>query len=248
MRRLLLFCALILTAVSACKKEDDDDLSVPYVPPYRVSGVVDFSMQKYSFGAELYEMYVALEYENGEQERVTLSLENVPSGLKDSLFVSSGYPSFSSYITFVDSGVAEGVYTLKLITQGEKSGRREFPFTITILGVPDCTSPLTGAYNNSYSFCTGSGGNYSVNVQPAPSVQNRLVFSNLNNNGLQLYADVNCSSSSPQINVPSQTVNGVTYSGYGYTFTNGQGQSGIYLNVYQSSGGSSNNCNYQLAR
>lgn len=249
MRHSLLWAfAFILTLASACKKEDDD-LSTPYVPPYRVSGVVDFSIQKYSFGSDPYQMYVSVEYENGEQERVTISLEDVPSGLQDSIFNVSGFPSFASYLTFTDSGVAVGDYTVKLVATGERSGRKEYPFRIRVLPVPNCSGAFTGQYLNSNSFCA-SVSYYAVTAQASPSITNRLIFSNLNANGLQLYADVNCNSggggggSSSQVVVPTQTVNGITYSGSGYAY-NSQGQQEITLYIQRSNGSS---CTFYLER
>ena len=241
---LLLTVALLLTLASACKKEDDEAFN-PYVPPYRVSGVVDFAIQKYAIGADPYEMYVQVEYENGEQERVSLALEGVPAGLEDSMVNSSGYPTFMSRIILVDSGVAEGNYTLRLVVTGERSGRREFPFNVRILGVPDCSSRLLGSYTAS-STCSTSA-TYTMTIQALPAIKNRVLLSNLNNNGTELYADVDCTGgtgSNTYITIPAQIVNGVSYNGYGYYSTN-PSQPAVSLNVYRSGFGS---CNYQLLR
>ena len=244
-QRLLLFLAFALTLASACKKEDDDEQTIPYIPPYRVSGVVDFSIQKTSSGINAYEMYVGMEYENGEQERVSLSLENVPPGLHDTIYTVSGYPSFSSYIRFVDSGAAVGTYSVKFVTTGDKSGRREYPFSIRVLPEPDCSAPLLGIWNTQNNC--GGPNNYSINIQASPTITNRVLLSNFNNDGTQFYAQAECGGSgggSTYFNIPNQIINGISYSGYGYYNPN-QSQPGISMNVSRSNFGT---CTYYLSR
>lgn len=241
---LLLAFAFLVTFASACKKEDDEP-SIPYVPPYRVSGLTDISIQKYAVGADPYEMYVQVEYENGDQERVTLSLEGIPDGLEDSMINTSGYPSFMSRIILVDSGVAEGTYTPRLVVTGERSGRREFPFNVRMLAVPDCSTPMLGNYTTT-SFC--NSGSYTMTIQAQPTTKNRVLLSNLNNNGTTLYGDADCSGTTgtTYINIPNQTVNGVTYYGSGSFRANPQpSQPTISLNVYRSGFGT---CSYSLVR
>ena len=244
---LLLAFAFFLTLVSACKKEDDDALSIPYVPPYRVTGVVDFTLQKRITSTASYTTYITVEYENGEQERVSLALENVPQGLHDTIRTPSGYPSYSSQISYIDSGVAPGNYAVKLITIGEKSGRREYPFNIQVLDVPNCSALVVGSYVASSSCTTSSA--YAVTVQAVPSVANRVTISNLNNNGLQVYANVDCSNSSgggsTYLTIPSQDVNGINYSGYGYYGIGGGSQTEMSLTIYQNGTGT---CFYELNR
>jgi hypothetical protein len=237
MRQALLASILILSCLGSCKKEDDD---TPYIPPYRLEGVVDLTLSKLSSGnGALAQMPINVEYENGVQERVTLSLEDVPAGLKDSIVNTSGYPSFSSMLWFIDSGVNDGSYTMKLVAQGSQTGRTEFPFTLTVLPTPDCItgSGLVGTYTST-STCV-SGGAYTVNVQASASVKNQLVFPNLNNNGLQIVANVNCDGGGSFITIPTQSFNGVTYSGFVSFLSNG-----LRLNVSNGTTG----CNYFLTR
>jgi len=242
--RKLLFLALLPALFAGCVK-DDDDVAQPIMPPYIVTGLSDVTLQKISSGpAAVYNSYVQVEYQNGEQERVTISLENLPTGLVDSLETPSGYPTFYTGLHLVDSGVAAGSYNARLVVSGDRSGRREYPFAIRVLAAPNCAPSAVGNYTGN-SSC-GAGSNYSVSVQ-SPA-EHRITVSNFNNSGVQLYANTQCMTGSDYVYLtfPSQTVGGNTYSGSGNYYVNSSsGQHFINISIRQNN---QNNCNYYYSR
>lgn len=209
MRSSILFFALLLFGFASCTKNyNDDDL---LNPSYHIDGITDLSIVKgSSIGASL---SLNVVYENSEQERVRLSFENVPAGLSTKIFTPSGIPTFSSFITLADSGVAEGSYTIQLVATGNNTGRKTFPINVEVSGAPDCTDELVNNGSASYtasSSCTGTS--FTADIL-STSTRNRVLFTNYNNTGISLFADIDCSSQT--MNFPSQVVNGVNYSGSG---------------------------------
>jgi hypothetical protein len=223
MNRKLLFLALLVIGFASCKKDDDNE---PSKPSYRIDGIVDRSMQKTVFGTPpTTTLNLNVMYEHSDQERVTLSIENVPEGLKSKFSTKSGIPGFNTSLLLIDSGVVAGEYTLKLIATGSNTGRRSYDFNLTVLAPPDCSSDLTGTGYATQTSCNPTG-SFTQNITSVPGQVGRVLFSNFDNTGAQVYANVICNSG--QVSIPSQTVNGVVYQGSGYYNVSGGTR---YINV-----------------
>jgi hypothetical protein len=146
----------------------------------------------------------------------------------------------------IDSGATAGDYALNLVATGANSGKKTFEFHVTILPVPDCSGEVTG---NGFScnLTCGSGGPYTQNITAVTGTPSRVLFSNFDNTGAQVYGIVSCLSG--QIGIPLQTVNGTTYQGNGNYATDPlTGQQRLYISFNRSMGGSTNYCNLNMAR
>lgn len=233
MRITTLFTCALAGALffSACKKSDSDALPTNY----RIDGVQDITLPLQSSGISTAYMTLTVNATGKIQEHVTLSLEGMPSGCAGEITSPSGFPNFSTYITFRDSAANGGTYPVKLVCDGSVTGKKAYTFNLTLPQLPDCSSFLIHGYSAS-SVC--GGGVYSEYLTPS-GVRNRVLFNNFENSGISLYADVSCQSpgSSTSLSMPSQTVNGTTYSGYGYATS-----SYVYMSYTKYESGSTTSC------
>jgi hypothetical protein len=210
MRKILGAMFVVVLAITSCKKSDND--AEPFKPSYHIDGISDVTIQKMVFGGAPYAyLNLSLVYENSEQERVTLSIDSVPPKLFTRFSTKSGIPSFTSSLFLADSGVAPGVYTLKLNAEGANSGKKSFDINLTVLAAPDCSSDITGTGYTSQSNCA-SASPYLQDIT-ASGESGKVVFSNFDGSGTQIYGYVNCGSY--YITIPQQVVNNITYQGSG---------------------------------
>ncbi len=242
MKKLLLAVLALPLIIGSCNKSDSN--SEIYKPSYHVDGISDRIMQKSATGTALTStFYLTVTYENQDQERVSLSLENVPAGLVARFTPATGFPTFSSQLMLIDSNVAVGEYTLKLVATGANSGKKTFEFNLSVLGAPDCSNLATGAgYLSQLSCGTNT---YTQSVTAVAGFPGRINFSNFDNTGAQVYGIVSCSSG--QINIPYQTVNNATYQGSGYIYQQGT-QRVLSISFYRNSSSGSTNCNLTLTQ
>lgn len=241
-----IFGAILLAtfAFTSCKKSDNN--SEPYKPSYHIDGISDITIQKLVFGGAPYTyLSLSLVYENLEQERVTLSLDSVPPNLYTRLSTKSGIPSFTSSLFMADSGVTPGVYTLKLNAEGTNSGKKSFDINLTVLAAPDCSADITGTGYMSQSNCS-SGSTYMQDIS-ASGEAGKVVFSNFDGLGTQIYGYVNCGSN--YIMIPQQVVNNVTYQGSGNYQKIGIGtQRQITISYSKMGSTGSTSCNVYLSK
>lgn len=239
MKKLSLLIALVAVIFGGCTKNYyGDEFSNP---SYRVDGITDFTVSE---NQPAYNMNLQVAYMNGEQENVKVSLEGLPTGLYANIVRPSGVPTFSSYITFYDSSAAPGTYNVKLVTTGSVSGRKTFPITVTVNPVVDCRNELAGSYGAN-SFCTSGPNPFVVEISSSTSVSKRIVFDNFENSGVQIYGTVNCSAQS--IQVPSQTIGGITYSGSGSFYKSSSGNMSVYVYYTRTVvGGGSSTCSVNM--
>lgn len=239
MKKLFLFLSVLAIGFSSCTKNDDDTNN----PNYHIDGITDLVITKEYTQFPVYPVLnLTVVYENSQQERVKLSLENVPQGLSYRISTSTGIPTFGTNISFVDSGVATGSYPIKLVGYGEVSGRREFYFNMTVKPVPDCAEQLLGNYLSN-SMCDSV-----TSIQTVSRVQgttNTILINNVDNVGRSLKATVDCNAKLLVIN--PQTVGGFTYSGSGDFNTVGT-QRKINLTLQKVGSSGTTTCSYLLQR
>jgi hypothetical protein len=249
MRKTILAAALLLIGAAACKKEyytqtvNANGNQNNSTLAYKVSGLQDLTLQKRDSGSNSVFMPITLEYISKSQERLRLSIAGAPAGLFDSLTVKSGYPTFQSMVVLADSGVATGNYTMKLVVTGDSSGKREFPFDLTVTPPRDCSSDLIDSNYSTNSPCASST-SYMQNIMRT-TTRNRIMFSNINGSGGQIYADINCDNQT--LTIPTQTVGTVTFSGNG-NYSVSFGSKFVQLNVMVSATGGSIPCTVTLIK
>jgi hypothetical protein len=212
MRITTLFTCILAGSVffAACNKSDID----PLPTNYRIDGVQDIDMAQQGSGIPITGyMSLSLVPTGKIQERVTLSLEGVPDGCSARLTSTSGFPSFSTNIIFVDSSAYGGIYPVKLVCDGSVSGKKSYTFHLKLPQLPDCTSWLLHGYTASNGCTSGSYTEYIT----AGTSKNKIIFNNFEGLGISVYGVANCQSSgNTSITIPSQTINGISFSGYGY--------------------------------
>jgi hypothetical protein len=238
MKRSLLFLALLVIGFASCKKDDND--AAPTKTPYYVSGVQDVTIQKVPSGNPYTYLNLSLVYDHNEQERVALSLEGVPDGLKYKFTIKSGIPTFNSSLQLVDSGVVAGDYALTLVATGATSGRKTYQFNVTVLAAPDCSGEVAGTGYLSQGYCSGPN-TFSQDITSVSGTPGRVLFSNFDNTGAQVYGVVTCFTN--QIVIPTQTVGGAVYQGNAYYNTSG---STTNININYSRNGTS--CSLNLRK
>ncbi len=250
MKKSLLFLTALVIGFASCKK-DENNYYGPYTPPYHVEGVHDLTLQKRSngFPGSAW-LNFSVVYENSEQEKITLSLQGLPSGLHYMMDDSSGYPSFSTYASFIDSSAAVGDYTVKLVAKGSVSGKREFPFNVHVLPAPSCNAYIAATGFNSRTSCTT--GSFMQNITVVAGSPNEVMFSNFDGSGNQVKAVVDCdnsSSSDGYFTIPQQTVNGITYSStYGRYSINSGGVYSVYVSYTYANNTSTGSCTLSMSR
>ncbi len=246
MKKTILFLTLAVIGFASCKKGDTIYTS-PIVPPYHVDGVRDITLQKSNSFNAYATLDLSIAYENSDQERISLSLEGAPRGLYASFSDTIGYPSFTSQLYLRDSNVAAGRYALKLVSTGSISGRKEFTFNVNVVAAPVTNIFLADTGYNSYTSCGGS--NFIQNITAVAGTSGRILFSNFDNSGNQVEATVDGDSTGGYIFIPTQTVNGVTYSSSSSSsnyYNISGGSRNIRVMFIKSSGGSSNSCTLYL--
>lgn len=189
-------------------------------------------------------MDIQVDYNSGNQESVKLSLEGLPAGITAEFSQTSGYPPLHSYVLIKDSLATPGTYRIKLIVTGSVSGRKEFPMTMVVEEVPDCSMSLTGTYSASGN-CTSSS-MHTETITYSPGVKRRINFTNFENLGITVYGVVNCSNTS--IDIPSQTVGIHTIEGSGsYFYDPSTSTTRMYVSYQRTTTGmGTNNCSIYM--
>ena len=233
MKKTTLLLAFLTLLFSACTKVVDDEYEMPN---YRVDGITDISV--YSTGAT--NMPLNVVYMNSEQERVDLSLDGLPAGMTATFTPASGIPTYSSFLQIRSNNTAAGNYPVTLVANGAESGRRTYSFNIRIT---ECASELLGTYTG-FNACF-AGGSYVDNITAVAGQPNTIQFNNFENTGARVIATVDCGTS--RLTIPTQVVNGITYSTNSGFFN--ITTTGIFINFnYRrvSAGGGVANCNVNL--
>jgi len=215
---------------SSCSKSDGND-TLP--TNYKIDGVQDVSVQPLVSPTGY--MQLTVSYTGTVQERVDLSVEGTPAGCGADISVAGGYPTFSSTIVFSDTSATPGTYPIKLVCIGSKTGKKSYNFNLVVKPEPDYGAALLGTYNNTMNGCSGTGVAFTATVT-AGDKTNKIMLNNIDNHGTSIYAMV--SNFGQSLNVPAQTVNGITYSGYGSVFS-GQANIGINYTMVSPSGSQS---------
>ncbi len=207
---------ILLLCVSACRKivNTANNLAASHSPAFTLQGLGDTSLSlKNQHGSVSFQ----IRFEDSVQERVTLTLANVPAGIKvGDGWVNAGYPTFNSKIDFYESDSVPppipGTYPVTLKATGEITGTKTFDFNLVVKNDNLCTEPLIGAYPNCSIRATGV--HYYDSVYNDSLVHNMIWFSNFANTGKTVMGIFDCNNHS--ITIPHQVVDNFTiYGGAG---------------------------------
>ncbi len=249
MRKSLFAAGLLAVCFASCKKEQVIVNTEPAKPPFRVAGLADVTIERNPFNNQAVAAFLGLNvrYEYGDQKRVSLSIADLPAGMKDSFSVRSGYPDFNSQVTLYDQGVQAGSYTAKLVAKADgDSTAMNYPFNITVKGDTSCAGFFGGKTYETTNTCSGNIP-YSVSSLRPNTASDTLVLNNYRNDGSGLRVLINCRSR--QVTVPTQIINNNRIvQGYGQLVNNGSSTPDmVYLSLMeQDTQGNTTNCSYSL--
>ncbi len=206
----------LLLFISACKKND-----TPLTPSnnpnsgdftYEISGLRDTSLER----IDEVKFVIFIEKKTGKGEKVVLSAEGMPDGMKIS-FTPSNEDTASFYTTLLleTERVKEGDYQINIKGASATSGIKNNIISVKVLPYSNHSVGLKGTFTETGSCSqTGSVTN-NVTITPDQTVQDRVhikgIFSGVSTN--EIYADINASNNT--LNIPKQNVNSVDYEGDG---------------------------------
>ncbi len=210
MKKAFVLSVLFIAALSACQKTSDT-LNQPTT--YRVDGITDIVMAGDS-GSAAYVNY-SVNYVGPVQETVTLSFGDLPKGIMidtSAQNVLTGIPNYTGMIHLIktDTNQRKGTYVIKLLCNGSRTGAKFYTLNLKVLSktiIPIssvCDTPLTGTWDTCTDLCSGT--TYTDVVSLDATVVNRIHFTNFQNAGIDVYADLNCSNGT--FVIPRQTFAG----------------------------------------
>ena len=222
---------LLIGIMVACTKPTVNNYINNGTPAFTVGGLTNVVMTNGQGSSGIYYMSLEVKYNDSAQQMVTLSLSTLPAGITiDSLWNNSGYPTFSTTLSFYDTsaaGASPGAYNMTLTAVSASGVTKTYPFKMIIKPEPSCTSMVTGKYVMCVNECNSTG-YYTDSVYADPTVVNKVWFTNLGNTGQKVYANLECNLS--ELIIPAQTAGGYTFSGSGNINTSGFVNMYVYIN------------------
>jgi hypothetical protein len=204
---------------------------------FLVYGVNNIDIGEYSYTKS---MSIDIDYNSGRQEKLFLSLENLPKGINAKIINEKGFPPFSSSIYFYDTSAVHatpGLYEASLVVcNASKTTIKKYPFTIRVKKVSDCRNDVVGDCF-AINYCLSGSLTYITTVKKS-NINDRIIINNFENNNDSIEVKLYCGFNN--INIPNQKVGDFTISGYGWYYlkTNGYSMKLSYTKI-DSSGGTS---------
>jgi hypothetical protein len=217
MRLQRLLTAVSLLSLFGCSKTENITNNIPVYnyPGFTVQGITDVHILPDMYAVEL---PFSVSYHDSIQEKVELSLSELPEGIKiNTNWLRSGYPTFYTSLSFFDTILLNpalpGTYPVTVTATGEKSGSKKYTFNIIV----DDVAPITDSFIKVYPNCVVSGvtGSYADTLIKDPVVTNKVWFKNFANTGQSVAAIFNGLPSVASITIPSQQINTYTFHGNG---------------------------------
>lgn len=211
----LILVSLAVIILGGCSKPSPTP--EPYYEPdygdlkYIIQGVKDVSMERIGQA----QLTLFINRQEGKIEDVMMTVVGLPQGVTATFSPSISMPSFNTTLTIKALRAKEGTYKITVRGSSKTSGFTEKQMNITILPYSNAAVGLEGQFNEG-GMCTPSGAvGDTVDVVPVEGVKNRInikgfwsgVWSNM------VYANLNVANKT--LDIPSQTVNGVTINGTG---------------------------------
>jgi hypothetical protein len=132
----------------ACNKSDNNNnnINIPVADPdamkYTVNGVADKNMNWTDSAV----IPLSIVHSSGRQEKLTLSVADLPANITASFEPQSGTPSFASILSLRSANVQGGSYTVKIKATTEKDSIKTFDFVLTVKGIEACIPERVGLY------------------------------------------------------------------------------------------------------
>lgn len=138
---LSLLSAILLLACSKEEKKAEDS--------FIVNGISDLSLAKDT------EIYLPLEIKHvaGTQEKVTITVEGLPSGVTAEATPQSGTPTYVTSVRFHASEDAiEGSKQIRIKAAGASGATKTYDFALNVTRQINCGTKLIGTYDVANSF------------------------------------------------------------------------------------------------
>ncbi|MCW3120575.1 MAG: hypothetical protein JWQ38_67 [Flavipsychrobacter sp.] len=216
MKKALLILSIAVVAMGSCKKKSSTTTVTPVtLPVYTIDGIHDLYMTGNSAFVSTATLLITVQFQDSFQKQVTLSLSDLPAGIKvDDRWITSGYPTFSTAITFYDtsftSAAAEGTYPMTITATGS-AGTQKFNFNLKVAKPESCTDNIVGTYYTSNTTC--NFGSYVDTVFADATTVNKIWFKNIGKSHSTVYALYSCIDG--RLLIPTQSANGYTFTGHG---------------------------------
>lgn len=226
-----LACAV---AFASCKKSDNTN-ALPTT--YRIDGVSDFEFNP-TPGDTMPSAMTTLNIANLArfQEYVKLSLEGLPTGFTYKFSTAAGYPAFTTQLMVTDTNATAGTYPIKLVCEGENTGKRSYNMNLVVKPYPDPIPSALGVW-----YANACGGNYYTDTVTKYSEANAIMFKNFYGLNANIYAKIDPKRLT--VNIPVQQAGGYTYYGNGNIYSNH-----MYIDVTKVQGVDTSTCTVQLSK
>jgi len=209
MKKPYLFLVLLTCICCSCTKTKTTNIDA--VSPFVIEGLSDVTMVNDYTMQRL--LNVNVQYMNGAQQHVSLSLSPLPAGITiDTTSATSGIPDFSASYTFYDTtavGAKAGTYPMTLTATTADGQKTTYSFSLIIKPMP---TAFLGKYNNCTFNCGSTYAIYTDSLYLDASVPNKVWFANFANTGVSAYGYVQTNYLNAYIMIPAQTIAGTTYS------------------------------------
>jgi hypothetical protein len=222
----LLLFALSTIVIFSCNKKDKAQTQ-----PYAVNGVDDISVRQ----GEDDSWNLEVRSIGPVYETVTLAVTGLPNGLTATMSQVSGMPTFFSTVVFTNNNALPGSYPCVLTASSPEAGKSTYNFLVKISAPQVCG--LLQSYNGT-SDCDLNQfiSNIIATAPPIEDSINTVQINNFGNEGLNLFANIDCSNNT--ITIPSQTFGNIVIDGTG-SFT---GNNTITINYNMTVSGSPSTC------
>jgi hypothetical protein len=206
--------AVFLLVFNNCKKSDPIE---PYYESdygdlqYTIDNVKDVSIERIG---EM-KQNISITRVAGKAEDVSLSVVGLPVGASALFDPDPSKPSFTSTLTIKTNRVTVGTYSLLIRGSSLTSGFTERKFSLTVLPYSNIAIGMEGKFKES-GVCVPSGGiGDTVNVIPVTTTTNKITIQGIWSGVWTNEVNADLNPSSKTLNIPAQTINGVTISGSG---------------------------------
>lgn len=210
-----LLIPLFAVASLSCRKSEPD--LEPYYEPtygnlkYLIQGVKDVSMER--IGSANINIYI--NRQEGKIENVMLTAVNVPQGVNITFSPNISLPSFNTTMVVKSVRAKEGVYDIIVRGSSPTSGFTDVKMKLTILPYTNAADGLVGMFIEQGLCSQGGSIGDTVDVVKDETTANKIRLKGFWSGVWSNAVDAFLNTTNKTLNIPSQTVNGVTINGTG---------------------------------
>ncbi len=144
MHPLKIYCLLVVVGLCAilfsCKKAAEE--KKPSDPPFTIANLQDITIRNNSF--TIVDMPVDLRA--GQQEKVTLRLDSLPSGITATPDSITGRPTFHPRFTLSSRWAYPGIYPISVGVRTESGRQDKYSINLIVQPTDSCGKLLSGKY------------------------------------------------------------------------------------------------------